>query len=61
VLLRATQRFTATSIFPVKHGFSVALEFQNISTTEVTKIENDKAVTTDFTANIINLSAKVNF
>jgi hypothetical protein len=59
--IESNSTFYGDLIFPVKHGFSFALEFQNISTVEVTKMENDKPVTTNFTANIINLSAKVNF
>lgn len=49
-------------IFLIKHGFSIVLEVQNIKTTYVTKVEN-KVVTArkDFGANVINLSAKVNF
>jgi hypothetical protein len=59
--IESNSTFYGDLIFPIKHGFSVALEFQNIKTVEVTKLENDNAITTDFTANIINLAAKVNF
>lgn len=53
--------FYGDLIFPIKHGFSVALEYQNITTTVVSKVENDVTTTKDNTAGIINLSAKVNF
>ena len=50
-------------VFPIKHGFSVALEFQNIKTTVATKVDANSKVTDrkDYSANIINLSAKVVF
>lgn len=53
----------ADLVFPIKHGFSVALEFQNIKTTVVSEIDANSAVTKrkDYSANIINLSAKVVF
>ncbi len=50
-------------VFPIKHGFSVALEVQNIKTTVVNTTDaNGKILTTkDLDANVINLSAKVTF
>ncbi|MGE0089882.1 MAG: hypothetical protein AB7S50_10470 [Bacteroidales bacterium] len=49
-------------IFPIKHGFSVALEYQYITTNKVTFVENNEIEHTDrFTAGIINLSAKLTF
>jgi len=50
-------------IFPIKHGFSVALEFMNINTTVVTKVDAAKKITERKSniANVVNLSAKVNF
>ena len=53
----------ADLVFPIKHGFSVALEFQNIKTTVATNVDANSKVTDreDYSANIINLSAKVVF
>jgi hypothetical protein len=50
-------------IFPIKHGFSVALEYQNIKTVVVTAVDANNAISTtkDNTANVINLSARVAF
>ena len=53
----------ADLVFPIKRGFSVALEFQNIKTTVATKVDANSKVTDrkDYSASIINLSAKVVF
>ncbi len=50
-------------IFPIKHGFSVALEYQYITTNKINSLETngDIAHTDRFTAGIINLSAKLTF
>ncbi|MBI4648170.1 MAG: hypothetical protein HY738_16685, partial [Bacteroidia bacterium] len=55
--------FYADLVFPIKHGFSLALEFQNISTTCVREIDAESKIkrSTDYSANVINLSAKVAF
>jgi len=49
--------------FPIKHGFSIALEFQNINTTVVTAtdINNKISERQNNMANIISLSGKINF
>ncbi|MBW6459130.1 MAG: hypothetical protein K0B08_01025 [Bacteroidales bacterium] len=53
----------ADVIFPIKHGFSLALEFQNIKTTVVTATDmnNEVTGTKDNIANVICISARVNF
>jgi len=50
-------------IFPIKHGFSIALEVMNINTQVVTKVDANKKVSErkNNIANVVNLSAKVNF
>jgi len=50
-------------VFPIKHGFSVALEYQYITTNKINSLETngDIANTDRFTAGIINLSAKITF
>jgi len=50
-------------IFPIKHGFSFALEYQYITTNVVSVINSDLEIehTNRFTAGIINLSAKITF
>lgn len=50
-------------VFPIKHGFSVALEYQYITTNKISWLETngDIAHTDRFTAGIINLSAKLTF
>ncbi|MDD3876639.1 MAG: hypothetical protein PHT69_08465 [Bacteroidales bacterium] len=50
-------------IFPIKHGFSIALEVMNINTTVVSKVDVNKKITERKSniANVVNLSAKVNF
>lgn len=50
-------------IFPIRHGFSVAMELQNIKTTKVTGIDlNNKVSETEkYNANVISISGRVSF
>ncbi|OFX25650.1 MAG: hypothetical protein A2041_03165 [Bacteroidetes bacterium GWA2_31_9b] len=50
-------------VFPIKHGFSFALEYQYITTNKITVLDTDGDIahTDRFTAGIINLSAKITF
>lgn len=50
-------------IFPLKHGFSVALEVQNLATTVVTGVDASNKITTsqDNKATVIGLSGRVTF
>ncbi len=49
--------------FPIKHGFSVAVEFQNITTTKVTGVDAGNKIKTswDHKANVISLSGRITF
>ncbi|HNS18548.1 MAG TPA: hypothetical protein PKH94_03595 [Bacteroidales bacterium] len=53
----------ADAIFPIKHGFSVTFEYQNIVTTMVKGVDSQGEISerSDNDANVISLSAKVNF
>lgn len=50
-------------IFPLKHGFSVALEVQNLATTVVTGVDASNKITSsqDNKATVIGLSGRVTF
>ncbi|MBE0637261.1 MAG: hypothetical protein IH598_01920 [Bacteroidales bacterium] len=50
-------------IFPLKHGFSVALEVENLATTVVTGVDASNKITTsqDNKATVIGLSGRVTF
>lgn len=50
-------------IFPIKHGFSFALEYQNINTSMVSAVDVNSKIdkTKAEKANVINLSAKITF
>ncbi len=49
--------------FPVKHGFSAAVEIQNFLTTQITGVDASNHITgrKDMKANVISLSGKVAF
>ncbi len=55
--------FFGDLIFPIRHGFSVAMELQRISTTKVTGIdENNKISESEkYNANVISISGRLSF